>query len=128
METRRLKILRIVFIVFISGIACLLIGFIGMRFWIKSDINKYCNNATILYPGDKVEALIAVVKSESSTLEEKNHAIWTLEYVGDYRALSTLKEMQTGKSCDHQQYVCQRELLRAIGNIEGSNTVLMKFK
>lgn len=128
MKTIGSKFIKIVFILFISGITCLVVGYIGLWIWIMSDVNKYCNYATSHYPGDKVEALISELKSESATLEEKNHVIWTLEYVGDYRALSTLKGLQTGERCDHQKYVCQRELLRAIGNIEGSNTVLLKFK
>ena len=128
MKTLRLRIFRMITITISVIISCLLLIYIGLWFWIKSDINKYCDDAMSRYSGDRVEALISVLKSETSSLTEKNHAIWTLEYIGDERALVVLKKLQTGTRCDHSIYVCQRELIRAIGNIEGSNIVLIKFK
>ncbi|HLO61288.1 MAG TPA: hypothetical protein VK179_21230 [Bacteroidales bacterium] len=122
------RVIKILFILFVSGIFFIVVCFVGIYFWIRSDVNKYCDYAKSHYPGDNVEALIAELKSQNSSLEEKNHVIWTLEYVGDDRALSTLKSLQTGTPCDHSKYVCQRELLRAIGNIEGTNTALIRFK
>lgn len=128
MKTSHAWIFKISTITISGLLASLLAIYIGLWFWIKSDINKYCKNATSMFPGDSVEALISVLKSETLSLTEKNHAIWALEYVGDERALEVLKKLQTGTECNHSISVCQRELKRAIGNIEGSNIVLMKFK
>ena len=128
MKTLSLKIFKISVIISSVLITILLVIYIGLWFWIKSDINKYCESAMRMFPGDRVEALISVLKSETLSLTEKNHAIWTLEYIGDERALEVLKKLQTNTVCDHSKYVCQKELNRAIGNIEGSTFVLAKFK
>ena len=128
MKTLNSRIFKILIISISILITSILVINIGLWFWIKSDINKYCESAMSKFPGDRVEALISVLKSETLSLTEKNQAIWTLEYVGDERALEVLKKLQTGTECNHSKYVCQRELKRAIGNIEGSNIVLVKFK
>ena len=128
MKTSNSGIFKILIITSSVLITILLVTYIGLWFWIKSDINKYSESAMSMFPGDRVEALISVLKSETLSLSEKNHAIWTLEYVGDERALEVLKKLQTGTECNHNKYVCQRELQKAIGNIEGSNIVLVKFK
>jgi hypothetical protein len=114
--------LCVLFVLVLSG------AYIGIRIWIKSDIDKFCNLAMHQYKGDRVEALISVISSETQSLFNKNDAIWTLAYIGDQRALPALKSLQTGMECDHNGFVCQRQLKRTIGYIEGTSLNIMKFK
>jgi len=128
MKTLRSRIFKIIIITGSVLISCFLLLIIGLLLWIKLDVNKYSDNATSMFPGDRVEALIHVIKSETTSLTEKNHAIWTLQYVGDERTLEVLKKLQTGTDCDHSKYVCQEELKRTIGNIERSANIMIFFK
>lgn len=119
------KFLIIAMVVIVSSV---LIIYIGLRVWIKSDIDKHVSYAVNEYGGDKVEALVDVLNSETVSLKAKNNAVWTLTYIGDQRALPALKSLQTGQECDHDRYVCQRELKRAIAQIEGTRLSVMQFK
>lgn len=118
-----------VILILLALIVVLLSGsYIGLHIWIKSDIVKYCKSAMNQYKGDEVEALISVLQSDTQSLTDKNHAIWTLEYIGDLRALPILKSLQTGQACNHRYYVCQRELNRAIAHVENKATSGMNFR
>ena len=118
-------------LILISGI--ILTGltglYFGLRIWIKSDFDKICNEAMEQYSTDnKSEALMLVLKSESQNLNAKNHAIWALGHLKSSDALPVLKELQTGTECDHGRFVCQRELNRTIGYLEGKRMNIMRFK
>ncbi len=69
---------------------------------------------------DAVEALIAVVDDPSADLQERTDAVWALGQMRDPRALPVLKKYYTGEPCDHEKAICQYELSKAIGKIEGT--------
>ncbi|MBC8218054.1 MAG: hypothetical protein H8E73_06275 [Planctomycetes bacterium] len=46
-------------------------------------------------------------------------AVWALGYLSDKRALPVLKKYHTGPPCEHDKYLCQREVARAIKLCEG---------
>lgn len=102
--------------------------YLGFRIWFKSEINQICNNAVSLYEGDKIEALIVLLESDKQSLKTKNNAIWALGKLNDQRALPVLKKLKTGNECDHTRYVCQRELGKAIDNLEGRGIDIFTFK
>lgn len=119
------KIVLLAFLLFLIGSAC---TYIGLRIWFKSEINQICDNAMNQYQGDKIEALIAVLESESQTINDKNRAIWALGKLNDNRALPSLRNLKTDKECDHSRFVCQRELDKAIRNIEGTSFDILTYK
>ena len=100
-------------------VICAVVFYFGMKVWIQSDVNQICNEAQSKFEGNKVEALINTIESDTIALPTKNQAIWALGQLGAPNALSSLKSLQTGKPCDHEQNVCQRELQKAIDAIEG---------
>lgn len=104
------------------------IAYLGFRIWFKSEINQICNHAMSLHEGDKIEAIIALLESDKQCLKTKNNAIWALGKLNDQRALPVLKKLRTGKECDHTRYVCQRELEKAIDNLEGRGIDILTFK
>ena len=70
-------------------------------------------------PGDQVESLIAFVRAEETPVRDKSTAIMLLGELRDPRALETLEPLYTGAECDHQRFVCQRELGKAIDRVSG---------
>ena len=123
-----LRVNKFLIIAMVILVSVVLIIYMGLRVWIKSDIDKHVSYAVSEYGGDRVEALIEVLNSETASLKAKNDAIWTLTYIGDQRALPVLKSLQTGQECDHDRQVCQRELKRAITQIEGTRFSVMNFR
>lgn len=86
-------------------------------------VKGMCNTATQQFPGDNVEALIALVESDSVPFREKNRAIWALGQIGDKRALPLLRSLKTGqiqpKPYDSSRYIVQYSVDKAIKQIEG---------
>ena len=72
-KTKLIKRLVIVFLILLIVLGC---TYIGLRIWFKSEINQICDRAISQYDGDKIQALISVLKSETESLNDKNRAIW----------------------------------------------------
>ncbi|MFC1626685.1 HEAT repeat domain-containing protein [Patescibacteria group bacterium] len=92
----------------------------SVSLWIGFGLQTRCNAAKLHYKGDCVEALTSYVDDkENRTLQERNNAIWALGHIGDKRALPVLEKYSVGGECDHERYVCQYELEKAKGFING---------
>jgi len=104
----------------LSCLAFLLVAFVMLWWSLSSSIKEISAEATQQYPGDRVEALIAYVKSENHSLRKRNLAVWALGQIGDERALPILTESYTGGPCDHDNLLCQGELQKAIKKCKGS--------
>jgi hypothetical protein len=89
-------------------------------FDIRSGVKEISAEAVQQHPGERVEALIAYVKSENHSLRQRNLAVWALGRIGDRRALPVLKQYYTGGPCDHDNCLCQHELQKAIKLCQGS--------
>jgi hypothetical protein len=100
-------------------LAFLFIFYLWACLSIRSGVKKISAEATQQYPGDRVEALISYVKSENHSLRQRNLAVWALGQIGDKRALPVLNQFYTGGPCDHNHYLCQGELQKAIKLCEG---------
>lgn len=100
------------------GIICLIIF---------SDVKSISDYSRNEFEGDAVEATITLIKSDKYNYEMKNDAVWALGQIGDKRALPTLKELITGKSCEKpcpkNTYICQYELEKAIKYCKGAFSV-----
>lgn len=66
------------------------------------------------HPGDDTAALIEFMHTETHPLHVRNLAAWTLGRLRDPAALPALEEAYTGESCDHDAFLCQYELEKAI--------------
>ena len=97
------------------GVAVLgTLAFLAVSWQIGSDVHAAGTMAVREYGGDRVRALIAYADSPSHSLRDRNRAVWALGHIGDPRALPFLEEQYTGKACDHDRMLCQRELAKAI--------------
>ena len=104
----------------LSSLAFLLVAVVMICFSIRSGVKDISAEAASLYPGDRVEALIAYVDSKNDSLRQRDRAVWALGRIGDRRALPVLKQYYTGGPCDHDNCLCQHELQKAIKLCEGS--------
>ena len=104
----------------------LLVGVVGillLSLSIELGVKKTCGMATRAHPGDKVEALMAFVITDTHVYDahlyrRNNRAIWALGQLGDPRALPLLKGLATGQPCDHETNICQGEVCKAIQKLE----------
>jgi hypothetical protein len=97
----------------------LFIVYLWACFDIRSSVKEVSAEATQQYPGDRIEALITYVNSENHSLRKRNLAVWALGQIGDERALPVLTEFYNGLPCDHDNYLCQRELQKALNLCNG---------
>jgi len=100
----------LLFVIFVYGWACCAI---------KSGVKAISIEAMQEYPGDRVEAPIEYVQSEDHNLKDRNRAVWALGNIADKRALPVLEQFYVGEPCKHDEYLCQRELKRAIDRCQG---------
>lgn len=96
-------------------------GFVGLAWHLQASAYELGARAMGEFPGDEVEALSALVQSEERTLAERNRAVQALGQIGDSRALPTLETFHTGQPCQHDKFLCQRELRKAIDRCRGKN-------
>lgn len=106
-------------IVGIGSLGCLLLIVCGLgigRWQIQSALETWCETAQAAHPhpGDSVAALMDYVQVDSHPLSQRNLAVWALGQARDVRALPVLEGYHTGRPCDHQNDLCQRELAKAI--------------
>ncbi len=112
-------------------LACVVV-IILFSLWIELHVKKTCEMAERKYPGDKVEALIMFVQSKENSYNAhrysaNNHAFWALGQLGDKRALPFLRNLLTGKPCDHETNLCQGEIKEAVQKLERNQFNLPKF-
>jgi len=97
---------------------------------IYKSVTVVCLDAQGLHPGDKVEALLALIKSDNASFKAKNRAIWALGQIGSKRALPLLRELDTPevqpKPYDSSAYIVQYSVEKAITQIE-SNISLTRW-
>jgi hypothetical protein len=112
------KVKKIILSALAIGVFIIFAGYLFLSYQIGQSVKQTSQNARQQFPGDRVEALMSVVKSEGSSLGEKNKAIWALGQLGDQRALPLLKDQRTGQPCQHGRLICQREVEKAIRHCE----------
>ena len=108
------------------AIAVMAVGLSMVIWMIRSGVAEDEARAQREFPGDRVEALMALVDSDRHPFRERNRAIWALGQIGDPRALPVLRKHYTGAECQHDKYLCQRELKKAIDTCSGANASWME--
>lgn len=96
-------------------------AFVGLAWWVQAGAHETGARAMKEFRGDEVEALIALIQSNTRTLSERNRAVYALGQIGDNRALPALEKFYTGGECDHSRFLCQKELKKAIDRCSGRN-------
>jgi hypothetical protein len=104
------------------GVVLLLCGgFVGLAWRLQAGAYELGARAMDEFPGDEVEALAALVQSDKHTLAERSRAVQALGQIGDSRAVPILETLYTGQACQHDKFLCQSELRKAIDRCRGKN-------
>jgi hypothetical protein len=109
------------------------IGLLGVAYGagyglIQWDARQKAQTVWAAYPQatDPVEALILQMRDENCPMKERNRAVWALGRLADTKALVPLEQAYTGRPCEHDKFLCQSELEKAIcrcgGSIDTENT------
>ncbi len=114
--------------IFLNRVAVVVMGVVLMfmvgSVWIGQGVKERCELARGKYRGDCVEALMAYLEDEENSLEERNKAVWALGQIGDRRAKDLVEKYYYsyeiwGKKCEHDKYLCQRELAKTVRRFRG---------
>jgi hypothetical protein len=97
------------------------VGLAGLAWWAQWRAHDVADRAAREFPGDRVEALIGLVQSETHTLAERTQAVNALGQMGSHRALPVLSGYYTGRECEHSRFLCQYELRKALDRCRGRN-------
>lgn len=104
---------RQVFYFVLIVLAVILLAYGGISWFVYSELESICANATGKYPGDKVDALIKYLNDGSLDYKGIHRVIWALGEIRDERALTTLEELL------HNPHTNQKEVRKAIKKING---------
>jgi len=128
MNARKLR--KVLAIGLLVCLAMCTIGWGWIRWQIQSGLDELCATAQASHPhpGDDVAALIDYVQSESHSLRDRNFAVWALGQARDPRALPVLEAHYTGEKCEHDRYLCQGELAKAIKLCKGGTPNLLRIR
>ena len=122
---------RIIFIVVAAG-AVLIFTLFGLSLVeIYSSVKARCDVARHEFGGDSVEALMALIESDTSSFKEKKDAIWALGQLGDKRAVPFLEKLITDKEqpppFDSSKYIVQYSVKKALKSCSGKEPHLLKW-
>ena len=125
------RVVKIIGGIFIAVVVLIGIFFGGILWYIDQSVQKNCAIAQQAHPhpGDDVAALIDFMNSDSHSLLERTHiGIWTLGRLSDPKALPALESVYTGELCNHDKFLCQYELAKAIKRCGGTPNPPLKTK
>jgi len=115
-------ILSVLFLAFVVG------GYTALFASIHAGVTDTSRLAMTQYPGNRVEALCALVDCESCSLSDRNHAVWALGQLRDRRALPILEKYFTGQECNHSLYLCQYELRKAVKTTKSRSRLWLGYR
>lgn len=102
------------------GLALVVAGAAGYA-WLCGQRHEAIREVLVAAGAESVEtrpdALVAHLNSVP--LGQKNRVIWVMGELRDPRVLATLEGLCLFEECDHDRFVCQREVRKAIRKIEG---------
>lgn len=120
MKLTQVKALAGTILISISVIvaALIFIGFIVIMIDIEVELSRLTSLAGKLYPheNDVVMSMIAYLNDTNRPLKERGNMVWGLGRMADERAVPYLQAYYVDEPCDHEKYLCRRELARAITN------------
>ena len=105
------------------GVMFFLLTFFISANLIGDEVENRCKIVQQEYEGDCVEALMKLIKDETTEYREKNNAIWALGQLGDKRALLFLQKYYIAYDSNDRnkqdEAISQYELHKAIKLLNG---------
>jgi len=130
MNFKNFPLKRTILFAALFGAGIVVFSFLFVSLQIGSSIKEKCRLAQEVYKNsDCIEALIELAEDEEGrALKERRGAVWALGQLQDKRALPVLEKYYTGEPCDHEKYLCQYELKKAINLINGFNASALVWR
>lgn len=82
-----------------AGLFVVLLVLLADGLLIGSNLRQFSRNAQSQFPGNRVEALISLVKCQSCNRRDRDNAVWALGQLDDQRALPVLESCRGEESC-----------------------------
>ena len=95
-----------------------------VTYYVESQVQETCQMAMLIYPGDKIQALINVAKNQNACTKDRSRALWALGQLGDKKALPYLIENFSGIE---ETDICIYEAQFAIEKIQNESFNLPGF-
>ena len=95
-----------------------------VTYYVESQVQETCQMAMLIYPGDKIQALINVTKNQNACTKDRSRALWALGQLGDKKALPYLIENFSGIE---ETDICIYEAQFAIEKIQNESFNLPGF-
>lgn len=129
---KRINLKRIILLSIISVFTLALIAFFYSFFVIFRDVKATCLKAQGEYGANCVDSLIKYVQSDKNSFRARNSAIWALGQIADKKALPLLYELNKSlpkqEKCSYDQYLCKREVQKAIRWCEKGNVTSWMYR
>jgi hypothetical protein len=105
-----------------------LFGLLAIQKSISRGVDGFAAEAQARYSTDRVSALISLVDCDACLISDRNHAVWALGQMREKRALAVIRKYQTGRPCNHQSELCQKEIGNAISAIERRYPIWLGYR
>lgn len=102
----------------VVGMSTFILFFLVTTTLIGYSVKEKCEISKAKYGGSCQEALVSFLNDETNSLKQRNEAVWVLGQLGDTKSLPALQSYYTGEPCDHERFLCQYELEKAIKLLE----------
>lgn len=118
------KTKKVVFISLIAVCPLFLIAILGLLLWIQIDVGQCKSISHTAFPNETkvLDSMILFMNDSTQTLKDRNCMVWAIGQIADKKALPFLLANYTGEPCNHDAFLCQYELAKAIkrcgGNVE----------
>lgn len=122
-----IQLKKLLLYVIAAGLGIVFLSLVIISFWIGLGVKKECQKAQQEHRGNCVKTLSAFIEDKKNTFKEKNSAVWALGQLGDPKALPVLNKYYTGEECEHDKFLCQYELEKAIKLTKGSFNITARF-
>ena len=105
-----------------AALVLVVAGLVAVRVVIDSSVQEIADDAQRRFGPDRVSALVRLANAIDQPLRDRNRAVWALGELQDPRAIPELDALRTGEPCNHDRFVCQYQVQKAIEKCRGERT------
>lgn len=121
-DKKKLNFRKILLVALMTAVGAGMVLFTGALVWIGIETANLERKALEAFPRDSnaTQSMVSYINDSSIPLADRNEMVWAIGRKADREALTALEALYTGEPCDHDAYLCQYELSKAINRCGGS--------